>query len=248
MRHFFKTIDFQLIVLILLSISLFAFAKKRNNYRKISNYIIKFDKNKGKNGEKENFFIDYEIVNKLLIENKYDTLNVVNKTLDLEIIESMFDNHPMIEKSEVYKNIDGVVVLKLKQKTPIARVFRNNESYYLCKNKSKMPLSDINTERLLIVTGKIYNSQKDSLYFLLNKVNEDKVLKENLISIEMLQDKSLILKNRVYDYNIKFGKLEETEKKLMNYKIFIIKLAKTGKLEKYKNINLSFSKQVICTE
>lgn len=248
MKNFFKTLDFQLILLFLVSISLFAFAKKRNNYRIISNYIIEFEENSVKNKEKRNFFIDYEMVNKLLIENKYDTINVKNKALDLEIIERLFDNHPMIEKSEVYKNIDGVIVLKLKQKTPIARVFRKNESYYLCNNKSKMPLSSINSERLLILTGKIYDSQRDSLYFLLNKINEDKVLKENLISIDMLQDKNLILKNRVYDYNIKFGKLEEIEKKLMNYKIFIIKLSNSGKLEKYKNIDLSFSKQVICKE
>ena len=79
MKNFFKTLDFQLILLFLVSISLFAFAKKRNNDRIISNYIIEFEENSSKNKEKRNFFIDYEMVNNLLIENKYDTINVKNK-------------------------------------------------------------------------------------------------------------------------------------------------------------------------
>ncbi|MFY7810975.1 MAG: hypothetical protein ACOVQ2_04510, partial [Flavobacterium sp.] len=124
----------------------------------------------------------------------------------------------------------------------------DNNSYYLCKNKSKMPLSEINSERLIILTGKIYDSQIDSLYFLLNKINNDKTLKENLISIEMGLDKNLTFKNRVYDYTINFGRLEDINQKLTNYKIFILKMANTGKLEKYKNVNLKFSKQVICNE
>lgn len=111
-----------------------------------------------------------------------------------------------------------------------------------------MPLSEINSERLIILTGKIYDSQIDSLYFLLNKINNDKTLKENLISIEMGLDKNLTFKNRVYDYTINFGRLEDINQKLTNYKIFILKMANTGKLEKYKNVNLKFSKQVICNE
>jgi len=241
MKRILTHINFQLILLFAVVIILFSFTKTRNNNRKITKIDTKFDNT-------DNFFLGYEMVNKLLIENNLDTLNLINNSLDLEIVEELFDNHPMVEESEVYKNIDGNLILKIKEKTPIARVFRGNNSYYLCKDKSKMPLSEINTERLIVLTGKIYDNQIDSLYLLLNKINDDDVLKENLISIEMQIDKNLTLKNRVYDYEINFGKLEEIEKKLTNYKIFILKLANSGKLEQYKNVNLSFSKQVICNE
>jgi cell division protein FtsQ len=241
MKRILTHINFHLVLLFVAVIILFSFTKTRNNNRKITKIEIKFDNT-------ENFFLGYEMVNKLLIEKKLDTINLTNNSLDLEIVEELFDNHPIVEESEVYKNIDGNLILKIKEKTPIARVFRENNSYYLCKDKSKMPLSEINTERLIVLTGKIYDNQIDSLYLLLNKINDDEVLKENLISIEMQIDKNLILKNRVYDYEINFGKLEEIEKKLTNYKIFILKLANSGKLEQYKNVNISFSKQVICNE
>jgi cell division protein FtsQ len=241
MKKIFTNINFQLGFLILISIFLFAFTKNRNNERKVLDFKVNFKNPK-------NFFMDYEMVNKLLIENNWDTINLTNKTLNLEVIENLFDKHPMIEESEIYKNIDGTINLVITQKTPIARVFKDNNSYYLCKNKSKMPLSEINSERLIILTGKIYDSQIDSLYFLLNKINNDKTLKENLISIEMGLDKNLTFKNRVYDYTINFGRLEDINQKLTNYKIFILKMANTGKLEKYKNVNLKFSKQVICNE
>lgn len=241
MKNIITHINFKLLLLFVTITGLFVFAKQRNNQRKISKIDVEFTQSK-------NFFLDYEMVNKLLIENKIDTLNLTNKAIDLEIAEKLFDNHPMVEESEVYKNIDGVVSFKIKQKTPIARVFMGNQSYYLCSDKSKMPLSEINTERLLILTGKIHDNQIDSLYFMLEKIHKDKVLKENIISVEMQNNKNLILKNRVYDYEISFGKLEEIEKKLTNYKIFILKLSNSKKLEKYKRIELKYSKQVICNE
>jgi cell division protein FtsQ len=241
MKKIFTNINFQLGLLLLVTLFLFAFAKKRNNDRKVSKIKVEFVNT-------NNFFMDYEMVNKLLIENKHDTLNLTNKVLDLEIVEELFDKHPMVEESEVYKNINGDLRLVITQKTPIARVFKGSKTYYLCKDKSKMPISDINTERLIILTGKIYDSQIDSLYFLLNTIHKDKVLKENLISIEMGLDKNLKMRNRVYDYEINFGKLEDINKKLINYKVFILKMSNSGVLEKYKNVNLKFSKQVICNE
>lgn len=241
MKKIFTNINFQLGLLLLVTVFLFVFAKKRNNDRKITKKKVEFVNT-------NNFYMDYEMVNKLLIENEWDTINLTNKTLNLEIVEKLFDKHPMVEESEVYKNIDGELQLVIKQKTPIARIFRGNETYYLCKDKSKMPISDINTERLIILTGKIYDSQIDSLYFLLNTIHKDKVLKENLISIEMGLDKNLKMRNRVYDYEINFGKLEDINQKLTNYKIFILKMSNSGVLEKYKKVNLRFSKQVICNE
>jgi cell division protein FtsQ len=241
MKKIVTNINFQLIILLLVTIFLFAFAKKRNNDRKVSKIKVEFVNTK-------NFFMDYEMVNKLLKENKWDTINLTNKVLNLEIVEELFDKHPMVEKSEVYKNINGDLQLVITQKTPIARVFNGNKTYYLCKDKSKMPLSDINTERLIVLTGKIYDNQIDSLYFMLNAIHKDKVLKENLISIQMGVNKNLKLRNRVYDYEINFGKLEDINQRLNNYKIFILKMGTSGKLEKYKNVNLKFSKQVICNE
>jgi cell division protein FtsQ len=37
----------------------------------------------------------------------------------------------MIEKSDVFVSIDGVLKAVVKQKTPIARVFDNNSSFYI---------------------------------------------------------------------------------------------------------------------
>ncbi len=45
-------------------------------------------------------------------------------------MEKTINKNPMIEKSEVYVTIDGVLKAVVKQKTPIARVFDNNGSFY----------------------------------------------------------------------------------------------------------------------
>ena len=50
---------------------------------------------------------------------------------------------------------------------------------------------------------------------MLNAIHKDRVLKENLISIQMGENKKLKLRNRVYDYEINFGKLEDINQKLI---------------------------------
>ena len=51
--------------------------------------------------------------------------------MDLNTLETVLDDHEMIEKAEVFSSLDGSLNAHIKQKTPIVRYVSDNAKYYL---------------------------------------------------------------------------------------------------------------------
>ena len=105
-------INVRLILIIVAVIFLFSFSAKRNLERKIVKSEVIFIGN-------DELFITHETVNKLLIENNADASAIRKDKLDLNKLEKAVSSDPMVEKSEVFVTIDGVLKAVVKQKTPI---------------------------------------------------------------------------------------------------------------------------------
>jgi cell division protein FtsQ len=109
-----------------------------------------------------------------------------------------------------------------------------------------MPLSDNYTARVPLLSGEITVVKKEKLSEVLRMIAEDDFLKKNIIGVQVLPNGSLIMANRNYDYQIDFGRTINIEKKFKNYKAFFQKAVSDSTLNKYKRINLKFTKQVVC--
>lgn len=223
-----------------LVIFLYSFTSERNSHRKLKNAEVIFV------GDNNNF-VKQETVNNLLIENKTDVKSIEKVEVNLDKLEKSINKHPMIEKSEVYVSVDGVLKAIVHQKKPIARFFDDYGSFYIDYEGNKMPLSDNYTARVPIVSGQINKENKKSLSDLLKMIYDDDFLKKNIIGIQILPDDNLIMANRNFNYEIEFGKIMNVEKKFKDYKAFFQKAILDSTLYKYKKINLRFTPQVICT-
>ena len=179
-----------------------------------------------------------ETVNKLLIENKSDVKTIAKVEVDLNKLEKSINKNQMIEKSDVYVTIDGTLRAKVKQKTPIARVFDNSGSFYIDYEGSTMPLSELNSARVPLVWGEITDKNKKKLSEILKMIYNDEFLKKNIIGVQILPKDELLMKNRNYNFDILFGKPINIEKKFNNYKAFFQKEVNDSILNKYKKINL----------
>jgi cell division protein FtsQ len=241
MKKIFNWTNIRLVAMFALLLFLYSFTSQRNDHRKLIKSEVIFT-------DDSNPFIQPETVNKLLIENRKDAKGIQKDGLDLNKLEKSINNNPMIEKSEVFVSIDGVLKAVVKQKTPIARVFDENGSFYIDYEGNIMPISEEYTARVPIISGEINNENKADLSKLLQFVYNDEFLKKNIIGIKILPSGSLKMMNRNFDYTIDFGKTVNIEKKFSNYKAFFQKSVADSSLYKYKNINLKFTQQVICTK
>lgn len=237
----FNWSNIRLVLMFALVIFLFSFTSKRNEERKLTKSMVIFLNDSVT-------FIKHEMVNKLLIENKRDASSIQKDKLDLNKLEKSINSNPMIEKSEVFVTIDGVLKAVVKQKTPVARVFNDEGSFYIDYQGNIMPLSDEFTARVPIVSGEINKENKSNLNKLLRFIYKDDFLKKNIIGVEILPDGSLKMMNRNFDYEIEFGKMINVKSKFSKYKAFFQKAVLDSSLNKYKKINLRFTQQVVCSK
>lgn len=232
--------DVRLVLMLGVVIFLFSFSSARNENRKLTAADIEFADNEE--------FITLDKVNKLLIQNFSDVRNIPKVKLDLNNVEKRLDSDPMIEKAEVFTTIDGKLKAVVKQKTPIARVFNGEKSYYIDYKGGEMPLSENTTARVPIITGAIEVVEKDKLCELLKYIYDDDFLRKNIIGIEVRDTGGLKMISRNYSYEILFGRLINVDKKFKNYKAFFQNAVRDTLIEQYKTINLKFTQQVVCTK
>jgi len=235
----FTWTNIRLVLIILVVIFMYSFTSQRNATRKIKNTEVVFV---GKN----NLFLKPEMVNKLLIEKNQDIKNLSKVDLDLNKLENSISRHKLIQKIDVFVSVDGILKVVVEQKTPLGRVFDQSGSFYLDYEGNKMPLSENYTARVPLLSGEIATVKKEKLSEVLKMIAEDDFLKKNIIGIQVLPNGSLIMVNRNYDFQIDFGKSINIDRKFKNYKAFFQKAVLDSTLNKYRKINLKFTKQVVC--
>lgn len=237
----FNWSNIRLILMLGIVISLFSFTSNRNNKRKLTKTEIVF---LGDNA----LFLKKEMVNKLLIENNRNPSTIQKDKLDLNKLERKLDSNDVIEKSDVFVSIDGVLKAVVKQKTPIVRVLDKNGSFYVGYEGSKMPLSENFTARVPLVSGETDIKNFEKLANLFRIIYDDDFLKKNIIAIQIMPNGSLKMFNRNFDYQIDFGSDINAERKFKNYKAFFQKAIIDSSLNKYNKIDLRFTQQVVCTK
>ena len=237
----FNWTNIRLILMFVLVVFLYSFTSNRNENRKLIKSTVIFVGDIAP-------FVKQETVNKLLIENKKDASSIQKVNLDLNKLERILDAQEMIEKSDVFVSIDGVLKAVVKQKTPIARVFDNEGSFYIDYKGNRMPLSTNFTARVPLVLGIINKKNNEDLADLFRIIYDDAFLKKNIIGIQIVPNGSLIMLNRNFDFQIDFGRMINVERKFKNYKAFFQKAVLDSSLYKYKKIDLRFTEQVVCTK
>jgi len=237
----FNWTNIRLVLMFSLVIFLFSFTSNRNNNRKLSKSVVVFVGNGAS-------FVNQETVNKLLIENNKDAKSIGKDKLDLNKLEKVLNAQEMIEKSDVFVSIDGVLKAVVKQKTPIARIFDGDNSFYIDYKGDKMPLSANFTARVPLVSGEINKKNSEKIAELFRIIYDDEFLKKNIIGVQIMPNGSLKMLNRNYNYQIDFGGTVRMKAKFNNYKAFFQKAVLDSSIHKYKTIDLRFAQQVVCTK
>jgi cell division protein FtsQ len=233
--------NIRLVLMFFLVVFLYSFTQNRNQNRKINKVLVDFQ------GDNK-MFLTNEMVNNLLIQNLGGTFSIRKEKVDLIDLESVLKKHPFIENAEVFTSEDGVLITKILQKSPVARMVANNHYFYVDKNGSVFQLSNNFSSRVPIVQGNIEGEFKKGFIETFNAIDKDDFLKKNIIAIKIQKNGSMTMLSREYDYEINFGKPVSIDKKFKNYKAFYQYASKDSLIGKYKSINLIFTQQVVCSK
>lgn len=222
-----------------LLVFLFSFTKKRNDARNLKKLEVEFlDEN--------NPFITYNTVNKLLIQNHAEVTGIVKETLVLREMEQRLQKNPMVRDAQVFVTVDGTLGAKIEQRKPVGRVSATPD-YYVDADGKKMPLSQVYSARVPLITG-VSEKNFSELTPLLLKIEADEFMKKSVVGLIRKANGDIEMEMRKLNFRVLFGPPENIDKKFQNFKAFYKKTKKDSTLYGYERVNLKFDSQVIATK
>lgn len=233
MRNIFNLIRFILGILLLITMIYFAVDSMGDKYCKLSEITIEIDENK---------FVTKEVVIEYLKENTLYPDSILLNNVSFSNMENMLINHPSIKSAEVYSDMSANVFITLTQRKPIVRIQEDKKGYYLDEDGLKMPLSNIFTSRMLLVTGEIHSVKNAELFELSEFIYNNTFWKKQIVQINIEKSKLLMLTK--LGEQLEFGQIKDVKEKFENLMLYYEKGNSQNK--EYKTLNLEYKNQIVC--
>lgn len=192
-------------------------------------------------------FLTADDIKAILMAKKIYPLGKSISDVDTRRIEEELTGNQLIESALCYTTSENSVIINLKQRMAVVRVKSINGKDYYIDNKGGIIQKVQYPTDLIIATGYI---SEDYAKKYLSKVGhllvKDDFWKDEIEQINVLQNGSIELVPRTGNHIIYLGDPVGLEKKLERlYKFYKYGLNKIG-WNKYSNISLEFSNQIIC--
>ena len=178
------------------------------------------------------------------------------ENINLKALEEKVEKNVFVDNAEVYLNFEGVLKVDVVQKIPLYRIINNNNvSYYISEKAHRIPLSTNFTPRLIVATGFIPDLEdisKDeinvNLKQLIDFIRADKFWNAMIGQVEVKQNKDFVLIPKLKGHTVLLGSVENLDEKFDKLGTFYKEALKRTDWTKYKEINLKFKGQLICSK
>jgi cell division protein FtsQ len=187
--------------------------------------------------------------------------------LDAAEMEESLTLVPVIKSAQVYKTVEGRLVIEVAQRTPVIRVEdRDHRQYFLDREGNVIPAAAGYAPHILPVNGEIdgaYSKQKNVLeggaalpsdsimndiIALANYIAGDPFWNAQIVQVYVNREKEFELVPRVGAQIILFGDGSRLEQKFFKLETMYREGFRQKGWNNYEIINLKYNHQVICTK
>ena len=206
----------------------------------------------------ENYFINEgDIIDLISDGGDYRIVGEAFEDLNLKEIETELLKTKFIRKAEVFKDLEGNLIINIDQSRPIARMMsRKMSDRYISDKGEVLPLSKRYTARVLLIDGafadnpKLYDlnkTEKDrQLMELLQFIETDKFWKAQITQMSIDRHGNIKMYTQVSKQVIEFGKPVEIHEKFRKLKIFYKDILPTKGWNSYERVSVKFKDQIVC--
>jgi len=206
----------------------------------------------------ENYFINEGDVIDLITnggENRivgesFDDLNL--KAIETELLQTKF-----IQNAEVYKDLEGTLMISINQSRPIARLMSNKlNDRYISNKGDVLPLSKRYTARVVLIDGayaansKLYDlgetEYNRQLMALLKHIDGDPFWKAQIAQLNINKKGNILMHTQVSKQVVEFGKPVDIEEKFRKLKIFYKDILPAKGWNSYNSVSVKFKDQIVC--
>lgn len=215
-----------------------------------------------------NILVDIKDENALKFITKTDVIKMANtseegnlnnrKISDINLIkvEKKLEENQFIDNAEVYNNFEGTIKIDIVQKKPLYRVINNNNvSYYISEKSYRVPLSTTFTPRQILATGHIPDVEDISsdkvntdLKKIIDFIQSDAFWEAMIGQVTVSKNGDFVLIPKLKGHTVLLGTAEDLDSKFGKLKVFYKKALTKTDWTKYKQINLKYKGQLICSK
>ena len=103
----------------------------------------------------EEQYLSQDDILKVISENKLAYSGQNLNEINLNDIENSIQKNPIVKNNECYKTPSGNIIVEVEQRVPVLRVITPLTSYYIDKDRKKLPLSEKILVYVPVATGAI---------------------------------------------------------------------------------------------
>ncbi len=187
--------------------------------------------------------------------------------LDAAKMEETLSLVPVIKSAQVYKTVEGKLVIEVVQRTPIIRIEdRDHRQYFLDRDGNVIPTTASYAPHILLVNGEIdgafrkkqnvleggAGSSRDSIMndiiALANYITGDPFWNAQIVQVYVNREREFELIPRVGAQIILFGDGSRLDQKFFKLGTLYREGFRQKGWNQYEIINLKYNHQVICTK
>ena len=196
----------------------------------------------------DNYFINDESIREIINKDGKDILKQSLREVNVKEIEQKVSESPFVDSVQVSKDINGHLRLDIKANSAVARIKTLKDEFYLTTKGEKMPLSKLNSADVILVSGDVKPNEYEDLSKFVQALKADDLLKNHIIAIQKVGQRSFNLIVNTGNYYIELGTLNNFEQKLHNLKLFYNQYIDFIGTEDYEKLSLKFVNQVVATK
>ena len=216
----------------------------------------------------EKQYIDKNHIIDLLEEEDGTIVGQPISQINIAKTEKKLNDDPYIKHAEVYKKINGELVIKAIQRTPIIRVInKQNSSFYIGQEGVLMPVSQKVQARMIIASGNfdyapdydtitnIYSTDLDTirsilalrdLHTLIKYISNNPFWEAQTQQIYFNEKNEFELIPLVGNHIIQFGEIDRYEEKFRNLEATYKKGFPAKGWNRFNEVDLKYKNQVVC--
>ena len=211
----------------------------------------------------EKGFVDYDKTYNMILDICDTTNNYQVNMIDVDSVLNALNANPWIINAEVALNLKEYLDVEVEECEPIVRVYgKNGKSVYIDNAGNVYPCNNQYVPRLLVVSGidfpanalgnvsdEVYvNTNLPQTFNLIKEVLNDNYAKSYVRQIHYDNKKKYIFSVNNTNIIVIFGDVNDIGEKLLKMKHFFDQMQGNPELDNYKEINLNYKNQVVCTK
>lgn len=235
----------------LVLISLVGFVEKRRSTRVCSHVAIEIE------NQYQNYFVSENDVHLLMTNTGAEQLiGTYYSNLNLKQLEKRIEAHKYVKKANVYKDLEGNLIVEAFQNRPIARILQTDApDAYISTDGEILPVSDRYTARVTLVSGpytkklvgqNLQEEKSRQIFDLIKYIEGDEFWKAQIAQIDVQADGEVILYPQLGKQQIEFGKAENIPEKFFKLHVFYKQILPRKGWRSYQKVNLKYENQIVC--